>query len=149
MTSQGLPFFHSGNTFLRTKKLNHNSYNAPSDVNGIDWSLKEKNYDLFLKIKDIIKLRKELGIFNMKTGDEVREKISFIDNLKDYILGYIIKDEQLSYLILHNVSRNPEEINIKDVTGKDEIQMIFSNGFIDKTVDNIKLGEYTTNIYRF
>lgn len=149
MTSQGLPFFHSGNSFLRTKKLNHNSYNAPVDINGIDWSLKEKNYDLFLKIKDIIKLRKELGIFNMKTGDEVREKISFIDNLKNYVLGYIIKDEEKSYLILHNVSRNPEEINIKDVTSKDEIQMIFSNGFIDKTVDNIKLGEYTTNIYRF
>ncbi len=149
MTSQGIPFFHSGNTFLRTKKLNHNSYNASVDINGIDWSLKEKNYDLFLKIKDIIKLRKELGIFNMKTGDEVREKISFVDNLKDYVLGYIIKEKNETFLILHNVSRNIEEINIKDVTGKEEIQLIFSNGFIDETVDNIKLGEYSTNIYRF
>ncbi|MGY3775887.1 type I pullulanase [Helcococcus sueciensis] len=147
MTSQGLPFFHSGNSFLRTKKLNHNSYNASTDINGIDWSLKEKNYDLFLKIKDIIKLRKDLGIFNMKTGDEVREKISFIDNLKDYVLGYIIDDGKNSFLILHNVSKNIEDINMKDLTDKDEIKLIFSNGFVDEDVNNIKLESYTTNVY--
>lgn len=149
MTSQGIPFFHSGNSFLRTKKMNKNSYNAPVEINGIDWSLKEKNYDLFLKIKDIIELRKKLGIFNMKTGYEVRDRIYFIDNLKDYIIAYIIKDKDISYLILHNVSRNCEEINIKALTGKDEIQLIFSNGFINEWVNNIKIGEYTTNIYRF
>lgn len=148
LTSQGLPFFHSGNSFLRTKKLNHNSYNAPSDVNGIDWSLKEKNYDLFLKIKELIKLRKDLGIFNMTTGDEVRKNLHFIDNLKDYLIAYIIKKNDQSYLILHNVSRNKEIIKKEDVTEKDDLNIIFSNGFTNQIVNKIEVDAYTTNIYK-
>ncbi|MFA7412799.1 MAG: type I pullulanase, partial [Tissierellaceae bacterium] len=42
-SSQGIPFIHAGNEFMRSKKMVENSYNSPLEVNAIDWSLKEKN----------------------------------------------------------------------------------------------------------
>lgn len=41
-TSQGIPFFHGGNEFLRTKQMISNTYKSPLSINAIDWSLKEK-----------------------------------------------------------------------------------------------------------
>lgn len=149
LTSQGLPFLVAGNSFMRTKKMNHNSYNAPADINGIDWTLKEKNQDLFEAVKDLIKLRKDLGIFNMKTNDEVLEKLSFIDGLQDYLIGYIIKSDNGNYAIFHNVSDFKEEIDKSLFTEHEEIQHIFSNGFVDSKVTDIKLDEYSINVYKF
>lgn len=146
MTSQGLPFFHSGNSFLRNKKGNHNSYNAPADVNGIDWALKEKNYDLFTKIKELISLRKELGIFNLKTENEVREKIEFLNNLKDSLIAYTIKDETDNYLIIHNFGNSSEKIPMFEDMAK--LNLIWKNQRIDETVTTIEIEKYTTNIYK-
>ncbi|MGY3755859.1 type I pullulanase [Helcococcus kunzii] len=146
MTSQGLPFFHSGNSFLRNKKGNHNSYNAPADVNGIDWALKEKNYDLFTKIKELISLRKELGIFNLKTENEVREKIEFLNNLKDSLIAYTIKGETDNYLIIHNFGNSSEKIPMFE--DMEKLNLIWKNQRTDKTVTTIEIEKYTTNIYK-
>lgn len=149
LTSQGLPFLVAGNSFMRDKKMNHNSYNAPSHVNGIDWSLKEKNFDLFNKIKDLIKLRKDLGIFNFKTNDEVLEKLEFIEGLQEYVIGYIIKDRGSSYILFHNVSDKLVNVDFKQVGNFDSLEHIFSNGFINEQVDEINLDKYSLNIYKY
>lgn len=148
LTSQGLPFFHSGNSFMRTKKLNHNSYNASSDINGIDWSLKEKNYDLFTKIKNLIALRKELGIFNLKTEAEIRNKLKFVDGLKNYIIAYRINKENDNYLIVHNVSNNNEEFELERFGLSNDINIIWENENKNVIVNSIKLSKYSTNIYK-
>ena len=57
--SQGVPFIHAGNEFLRTKGGRDNTYNAPISVNAIDWTLKEKNLEFFNYLKDLITFRKE------------------------------------------------------------------------------------------
>lgn len=145
MTSQGKPFFHAGNSFLRTKKGNHNSYNASSEINGIDWSLKEKNYDLFEKIRNVISLRKELGIFNFDTSKKVRENIKFLDGLKDYIIGYIINSEDKRYLIIHNFSSEIENIDIDFVY--DKLLLIFDGERINENKEEIVLNAYTTHVY--
>lgn len=147
LLAQGIPFLVAGNSFMRTKYMNHNSYNAPSTINGIDWSLKEKNYDLFLKVKDLIKLRKELKIFNMKTQDEIISSIKFIEGLKDSIIGYKISKEE-NYLILLNYSKNSEKVNLSSLTEKETITKIFENGFVDKTVNSIELDKFSVNVYK-
>lgn len=146
LTSQGIPFFHSGNTFLRNKKGNHNSYNASSDVNGIDWSLKEKNYDLFIKIKELISLRKELGIFNLTTEKEVRENIVFLNNLKDSLIAFTIKKETEKYLIIHNFANTPE--NIPMFENMEKLNLIWNNKKVDEIVSTIEIEKYSTNIYK-
>lgn len=148
MTSQGLPFFHAGNSFMRTKYMNENSYNASAKINGIDWSLKEKNIDLFNKIKNLIKLRKDLGIFNMKTKEEVLERISFYENLSEYIIAYKIKDINNDYLIIHNVSEHDETLELNQFTNKKDLNLIWNNNFVNENVQNIIINKYSTNIYK-
>lgn len=64
LTSQGIPFIHAGDEFLRTKEkgagssMSHNSYMAGIDTNKIDWSLKAVNASESKYIADMIALRK-------------------------------------------------------------------------------------------
>lgn len=143
MFSQGYPFFHLGNEFLRTKKMNHNSYNSSTEYNGIDWSLKKENFDIFTIISDTIKFRKKLGLFNMKTAEEVNERINFIENLPDYIIAFTILEGSDRYLIVHNVSDKKEIIDM-DI----DMTMIWENGEIDTKVNKVEIRPFTTNIYR-
>jgi pullulanase/glycogen debranching enzyme len=57
MTAQGIPMIHSGQEFGRSKGGNDNSYDQDNEVNWIDWSVKEKNRDIFNLYKGLIALR--------------------------------------------------------------------------------------------
>lgn len=92
--SQGIPFIHSGEEFLRTKKGNENSYNAGDDINKIEWKRKKDFYDVFTYYRDLIKLRKEHPAFRMKTKKEVMENIKFYEEL-----GIKIKEPQIAFII--------------------------------------------------
>ena len=65
LVSQGIPFIHAGDEFLRTKAVGnfageaHNSYMWGIEMNQIDWVLKAKNIDCFNYHKDMIQFRKE------------------------------------------------------------------------------------------
>lgn len=144
MFSQGIPFFHLGNEFNRTKKMNHNSYNSSTEYNGVDWSLKEKNIELFNTVKEIISFRKELGVFNMETAEEVNEKITFISNLPDYIIAFEIKSDK-KYLIIHNVS--DKFVDLSGIIKLKDIQLIWENKKTNESVKRIVVNKYTTNIY--
>ena len=64
MMSQGIPFFHAGNEFMRSKGGNHNTYNSPLSVNAIQWTEKEKNIEL---IKELLTtLEEEIVIHSKK-----------------------------------------------------------------------------------
>lgn len=53
--SKGIPFYHAGQEFYRTKDLINDSYNKPDNINGIKWNLG----DHILKLKEILQLRKK------------------------------------------------------------------------------------------
>ena len=79
LTAQGMPFIHSGQEFCRSKQGNSNSYNAPDEINRIDWSLKKTHADVFAYYKNLIALRKAHPVFRLRTGEEVRRRSAFID----------------------------------------------------------------------
>ena len=81
LTSQGIPFIHSGEEFLRTKKGEENSYNLPDDINGIDWTLKKSNNEVFTFYRDLIALRRAHPAFRMKTAQAVRDNLRFYEDL--------------------------------------------------------------------
>ena len=56
--SQGTPFINGGQEFLRTKRGNHNSYNANDTINAIDFSFKDKYSDVYNTYKGLIAFRK-------------------------------------------------------------------------------------------
>lgn len=58
MVSQGVPMILSGDEIGRTKNGNNNTYCHDNHLNWLDWSLLEKNADLFKFFKNCIAFRK-------------------------------------------------------------------------------------------
>ena len=94
MTSQGIPFIHSGDEFLRTKfkgdfaEEAHNSYMWGDGVNEIDWQKKVDNQHVVNYFTDLIKLRKEHPGFRMNTLNEVNENV-FMSDSNGVVTQYI------------------------------------------------------------
>ena len=82
LTSQGVPFLHGGEEFARTKFGNDNSYNAPDNINEVDWSLKKKNYDLFTYTRDLIALRKAHPVFRLHAKEQIAAWLTFHDTTR-------------------------------------------------------------------
>lgn len=78
--SQGMPFIHAGQEFLRTKKGVENSYKHPDSINQINWSLKEKHEDVVNMTKDLIALRKKYKAFRLNTNARIKKQIKIVDN---------------------------------------------------------------------
>lgn len=74
LSSQGIPFIHCGDEFLRTKAVGkfakeaHNSYMWGIEMNQIDWALKAKNKACFDYHKDMIAFRKNNDALRNRNG---------------------------------------------------------------------------------
>ncbi len=75
--SQGVPFIHGGEEFGRTKNGHHNSYNAPDEINQVDWSLKQKNHDLFTYVRDLIAIRRSHPAFRIRVKEQIAAWLTF------------------------------------------------------------------------
>ena len=64
--ARGVPFFHSGQEFLRTKKGIDNSYNLPDSINTLDWKRKNEYRDITEYFRKCLKVRKANPEFTMK-----------------------------------------------------------------------------------
>jgi pullulanase len=92
-TSQGVPFFHGGEEFARSKGGNHNSYEAPDAVNQVDWALKKEHLDLFHYVRDLIALRKAHPIFRLRTKPQVQSRVHFSDPPNREVLMFTVNGE--------------------------------------------------------
>lgn len=79
-TAQGVPFFHAGNEFLRDKKGHHNTYNASMSINGINWENKEKYYEFYNYVVDLIRLRKEYACLRMDDVEQIKSRLNFYED---------------------------------------------------------------------
>ena len=149
LLSFGLPFFHAGNEFLRSKNMDFNSYRSPITVNQIDWSLKKENYELYSHVRNLIHLRRKYCRYMLKSYDEMADSFYFINELLDSVIGYTILGEDGMLLIVHNSGREkftPEHNNLenhiryhyKDIKVKD-MELIFDEEA--KSKGKIDLGE--------
>jgi len=74
--SQGIPFIHSGQEFLRTKNLVENSYNSPDSINKLDWNLRQKHLELVETVKELIQIRKKYKVFRLPSQALIKRGIS-------------------------------------------------------------------------
>jgi pullulanase len=95
LTSQGVPFLHSGSEFCRTKGGNGNSYKSPDSVNQIDWSRKTEYKDVFEYFRKLTDLRKNHPAFRMRDTNQIREHIKFCTEYKTGIICYCIDGESV------------------------------------------------------
>lgn len=91
--SQGVPFYHAGQEFYRTKFGVENSYNSPDEINQIHWNVKNDAVD---KLKKLLKLRKKYKLYRQTTYNDsvsiVKENNTIIYKLesdKEILMHYI------------------------------------------------------------
>lgn len=133
LLSFGLPFFHAGNEFLRSKNMDHNSYRSPITVNQIDWSLKKENYELYSHVRNLIHLRRKYCRYMLKSYDEMADSFYFINELLDSVIGYTILGEEGMLLIVHNSGRE------KFILGHNNLENHISYYYKDIKVKDIEL----------
>lgn len=114
-TSQGIPFIHGGNEFLRSKSMVANSYKSPISINAMDWNLMEKHGDLFDYIKDLIELRKMYQVFTLEHRKDVRDRLKFIEH-DDCIVLFTLQSSEDEYLLIgHNANMNNSIITRSEI----------------------------------
>jgi pullulanase len=110
LTSQGIPFLHSGVEFCRTKGGNPNSYKSPDSVNQIDWSRKKEYHNVFEYYQKLIQLRKNHPALRMTDARQIQKYIHFCTEYKIGVVSYCIEgakvgDSWKNIVMLFNGSR--------------------------------------------
>lgn len=90
LTSQGVPFLHSGEEMVRTKQMVENSYNAPDSINNLDWSRKSTYIDVYNYYKKMIALRKNHPAFRMETSIDINNNLTFLKTHSSTVIAYKI-----------------------------------------------------------
>lgn len=80
--SQGIPFMQAGQELLRSKPdpdggFVHDSYNSPDSVNGIKWNDVTIHRSVLDYYKGLIAIRKNYPVLRLRTGDEIRERLTY------------------------------------------------------------------------
>lgn len=109
-TSQGVPFFLSGEEFARSKpvagtnEVSDNSYNLPFETNALryDWTQEQKELQQYYK--GLIAFRKKHPALRMQRAEEIREKITFMEGLPEQVVAFTICHEKEILFIAYNAS---------------------------------------------
>ncbi len=118
LTSQGVPFLHAGDEFLRSKGLEKNSYNSNDPrVNPIDWGLKAKNKDVCDYYKGLIALRRAHPAFCMADKAAVDRHLEFIRDVPKQVVAYLLRDHAngdpwKDILVIYNGSRQARDLTV-------------------------------------
>ncbi|MCW9129487.1 type I pullulanase [Bacillus paramycoides] len=116
LTSQGIPFLHAGQEFMRTKYGDHNSYKSPDSINQMDWLRRAAFNNEVDYMKGLIDLRKKYPAFRMTSAEQIKKDISFIDAPKN-VVAYTIDgkgngNKTEYFMVAHNANREAVEITL-------------------------------------
>ncbi|WP_327811948.1 type I pullulanase [Bacillus mobilis] len=114
LTSQGIPFIHAGQEFMRTKYGDHNSYKSPDSINQMDWLRRASFNNEVDYMKGLIDLRKMYPAFRMTSAEQIKKQLSFIDAPKN-VVAYSINgkgngNKNEYFMVAHNANRESVEI---------------------------------------
>jgi len=103
--SQGVPFYHAGQEFYRSKKGVENSYNSPDFINQIEWNVKENSIP---KLKKLLKIRKKYKLYRQT---EYKDQVSIHKDAN--IVIYKLEDEK--NILLHYIKNTHglEKLDLK------------------------------------
>nr|WP_269808213.1 type I pullulanase [Bacillus pretiosus] len=114
LTSQGIPFLHAGQEFMRTKYGDHNSYKSPDSINQMDWLRRAAFNNEVDYMKGLIDLRKKYAAFRMTSAEQIKKQVSFIDAPKN-VVAYSIKgngNKNEYFMVAHNANREDIDITL-------------------------------------
>ncbi|QSX23479.1 type I pullulanase (plasmid) [Priestia megaterium] len=116
LTSQGIPFLHAGQEFMRTKYGDHNSYASPDSINQLDWA-RRAAFDKEVKYtKGLLELRSNHPAFRMTTAEQIRKNLTFINAPKNVVVftldGRASGDKAKQLIVAHNANKKSAEITL-------------------------------------
>lgn len=106
--AEGIPFLHAGQEFGRTKQGVENSYNAPDAINRLDWTLRDRHFEMVDYIKNILQIRRMHGGFRLHRANQIQESLHFLP-MRPGVIAYEV-DAIHSYdawqrtLVVYNVT---------------------------------------------
>ena len=119
-TSQGIPFFLSGEEFTRTKpiedteEVSENSYNLPFYTNVMRYDRLEEYKDLYEYYKGIIAFRKAHEGLRLSTAEEVQRAIHFIDGLPRNVVAFTITTDEEILFVVYNANKEAIKIALPE-----------------------------------
>ncbi|MHC0037508.1 type I pullulanase [Pseudoneobacillus sp. C159] len=116
LTSQGIPFIHAGEEFLRSKYGNHNSYKSPDSINQIRWELKDQYKPVFDYYQGLIELRKAHPAFKMNTKQAIEQNLQVV-KANDNIVAFELKnfannDTWKNITVIYNGNNAAKEVTL-------------------------------------
>ncbi|MGB9342564.1 type I pullulanase [Trichococcus sp.] len=112
LLSQGIPFIHAGQEFMRTKNGLENSYNAPDSINRMDWHRRFEMKKAVDYMKGLIALRKREPLFRLRTIDDVKGHMNILK--ADYqIVVYQLEDTEKLYYVIFNGQTNAIDFDVE------------------------------------
>ena len=155
MLSFGKPFLYEGNEFNHSKKNDRNSYNSPLFINAINWEEKIENQEIYKFSKDIISLRKDLGVFAYSDPKHIRDNLCFMDTDKDSMIVYYVNDKNNHILVVINAGLEKEtlkRVRIEQSVGTDinHIENLLNKEGKNNTKieGDIQVDDLSVNVYR-
>lgn len=106
--SQGVPFIHAGQEFLRTKNGDENSYKSSDLINSLKWSEKTKYASTVNYYTGLFALRAAHPAFRMTTTADVKANLKFLTTSTGVIAyslnGKAVKDSASTIVVIHNAN---------------------------------------------
>lgn len=133
LTSQGIPFLHSGQEFARSKNGNDNSYNAPDSVNQINWQQKVRLPEVFEYYKGLVHLRRTFPAFRLQTAQEVRNRLHFLEAPDSCMVLYTLaatEDTTQFERFFVAFNGNPHSVVVDLPEGNNEWYMLADRDFV-------------------
>ncbi len=109
-TSQGIPFFLSGEEFARTKpiegseELSENSYNLPLYTNSMKYDRLSRYKALYEFYRGLIAFRKGHEGLRFGTTEEVQRSLAFVDDLPENVVAFTITTEKETIFVAYNAN---------------------------------------------
>ena len=105
LLSQGVPFIHGGQEFLRTKAGVANSYQSPDEINQFEWERVTTFQESVAYVKGLIALRKSEYLFRLHTHEEIDAHFTMLSENFN-IVAFSLTNSKKKYIVIFNGNRS-------------------------------------------
>ncbi len=152
LLSEGIPFIHAGDEFMRSKEkadgsFDENSYQSTDAVNQIQWNLKKENYDHYQKIQSLIELRKSESSLRYTDAELINQNLRFVYDETVGVIAYSITDDVNNTTLLVVLNANDNDLTI-DLPGG-SWSLLFDSFAESSTLDALSYSIKAHGLYVF
>lgn len=154
LTSQGVPFLHSGMEFCRTKQGISDSFKSPDNINSLNYNRKAEFLDIFNYYKGLIKLRHKHPAFKMHSVKHIKSNLEFIENTPKNTVAFILKNHSNNdiwkeILVIYNANNDSLNIDIPKNTWHQVVDKYCSGTEVLRIIEenNVEIKGISINVF--